>query len=295
MYDQTGAGPEALGWDIGAVGAPTSPSSTPSTARGRRPRTTASSCSRSRSARTRTSQQFSQEFRLTSNNPDSRFDWIAGVYLQERRHQEDRPLHRRELPRQRAPGRQQSAVDAVRREPLGQRRQDRELRGLRADRLQVHRRPEAQRRRALHARQEGRQRQRLRGRDRRSLQPERSAAERDDRRPVPHAGPAASSAADGGQPRDLRRAEPVDLLRRHRLRRPTTRRPGARPRRRRPSSGQSSDTLFLYATVAEGFKGGGFDDTPANIAQAVTPFDPEEATQLRDRLQGRPARQPHAR
>ncbi len=26
-------------------------------------------------------QQFSQEFRLTSNNPDSRLDWIAGVYL----------------------------------------------------------------------------------------------------------------------------------------------------------------------------------------------------------------------
>jgi iron complex outermembrane receptor protein len=29
--------------------------------------------------------------------------------------------------------------------------------------------------------------------------------------------------------------------------------------------------------VAEGFKGGGFDDTPANPAQATTPFDPEEA------------------
>ncbi|HKU13838.1 MAG TPA: TonB-dependent receptor [Steroidobacteraceae bacterium] len=39
-----------------------------------------------------------------------------------------------------------------------------------------------------------------------------------------------------------------------------------------------SDTLFLYTTVAKGFKGGGFDDTPANIAQAVTPFDPEKAT-----------------
>lgn len=39
-----------------------------------------------------------------------------------------------------------------------------------------------------------------------------------------------------------------------------------------------TDELFLYATVAKGFKGGGFDDTPANVAQAITPFDPEEAT-----------------
>jgi iron complex outermembrane receptor protein len=31
-------------------------------------------------------------------------------------------------------------------------------------------------------------------------------------------------------------------------------------------------------TVAKGFKGGGFDDTPANVAQATTPFDPETAT-----------------
>ncbi len=41
---------------------------------------------------------------------------------------------------------------------------------------------------------------------------------------------------------------------------------------------QLTDDLFSYITVAKGFKGGGFDDTPANVAQAVTPFDPEEAT-----------------
>jgi iron complex outermembrane recepter protein len=38
-----------------------------------------------------------------------------------------------------------------------------------------------------------------------------------------------------------------------------------------------NDDLFLYATYSEGFKGGGFDDTPANVAQATTPFDPEKA------------------
>ena len=35
--------------------------------------------------------------------------------------------------------------------------------------------------------------------------------------------------------------------------------------------------IFTYLTYSEGFKGGGFDDTPANPAQATTPFDPEEA------------------
>ena len=35
--------------------------------------------------------------------------------------------------------------------------------------------------------------------------------------------------------------------------------------------------IFTYLTYSEGFKGGGFDDTPANVAQAITPFDPEEA------------------
>lgn len=39
----------------------------------------------------------------------------------------------------------------------------------------------------------------------------------------------------------------------------------------------ANEDLFMYATVAKGFKGGGFDDTPANVAQATTPFDPETA------------------
>ena len=181
-------------------------------------------------------QQFSQEFRLTSNNPDSRLDWIAGVYLKsDDIDKVDRFIGENFLGT-RDPGRQQSAVDAVGREPLGQRRQDRELRGLRADRLQVHRHPEAQRRRALHARQEGRQRQRPRGRDRRSLQPERSAAERDDRRPVPHADRRRRRTATDSPRRASRRTSgsspPAPASRR------TTRRAGARSRRRRPSSGR---------------------------------------------------------
>ena len=39
-----------------------------------------------------------------------------------------------------------------------------------------------------------------------------------------------------------------------------------------------SENTFVYATIAKGFKGGGFDDTPANPAQASTPYNPEEAT-----------------
>jgi iron complex outermembrane recepter protein len=38
---------------------------------------------------------------------------------------------------------------------------------------------------------------------------------------------------------------------------------------------RATDDTFLYATAAKGFKGGGFDDTPANPAQARTPFNPE--------------------
>lgn len=39
-----------------------------------------------------------------------------------------------------------------------------------------------------------------------------------------------------------------------------------------------SDTVFSYVTVARGFKGGGYDDTPANPGQANDPFDPETVT-----------------
>jgi iron complex outermembrane receptor protein len=38
-----------------------------------------------------------------------------------------------------------------------------------------------------------------------------------------------------------------------------------------------ADDVFTYLTYSEGFKGGGFDDTPANIPQATTPFNPEKA------------------
>ena len=89
------------------------------------------------SARTRT---FSSSARNSGSRPTirtaARLDrWRV---LEEGRHQQGRPLHRRELPRQRDSRRQQSAVDVVGREPLGERRQDRELRRFRADRLQVH-------------------------------------------------------------------------------------------------------------------------------------------------------------
>jgi len=37
-----------------------------------------------------------------------------------------------------------------------------------------------------------------------------------------------------------------------------------------------NDSLFMYASYAEGFKGGGFDDTPTSAIAAQIPFDPEE-------------------
>jgi len=41
---------------------------------------------------------------------------------------------------------------------------------------------------------------------------------------------------------------------------------------------KQSDALFLYATVARGFKGGGYDDTPADTATAIKPYNPETVT-----------------
>ena len=43
-------------------------------------------------------------------------------------------------------------------------------------------------------------------------------------------------------------------------------------------SWEASDNLFTYISVASGFKGGGFEDTPANAAGALFAFDPEKAT-----------------
>ncbi len=39
-----------------------------------------------------------------------------------------------------------------------------------------------------------------------------------------------------------------------------------------------SEDVYSYLTYSQGFKGGGFDDTPSNIPQAVRPFNPEKAT-----------------
>jgi iron complex outermembrane receptor protein len=37
-----------------------------------------------------------------------------------------------------------------------------------------------------------------------------------------------------------------------------------------------TDDVYTYLTYAQGFKGGGFDDTPSNPGQATNPFDPEK-------------------
>ena len=43
---------------------------------------------------------------------------------------------------------------------------------------------------------------------------------------------------------------------------------------------QATDDLFFYASYATGFKGGGFDDTPANAVAAQIAFDPEEVENI---------------
>jgi iron complex outermembrane receptor protein len=40
----------------------------------------------------------------------------------------------------------------------------------------------------------------------------------------------------------------------------------------------ASDDLFFYATFSRGYKGGGFEDTPANAAAAMLSYDPETVT-----------------
>jgi iron complex outermembrane receptor protein len=41
---------------------------------------------------------------------------------------------------------------------------------------------------------------------------------------------------------------------------------------------KQSDALFMYGTVARGFKGGGFEDTAATAAAAAQPYNPETVT-----------------
>ncbi len=41
---------------------------------------------------------------------------------------------------------------------------------------------------------------------------------------------------------------------------------------------KQSDALFMYGTVARGFKGGGFEDTAATAAAAAVPYNPETVT-----------------
>ena len=217
VYDQTGAGPEALGWSVAEW---SKYIAWMNAKYGTRPATSnngqflfAQPVGEAIDAKS-----FSQEFRahVEAQRQPLRLD--RRRVLQEGRHREDRPIHRRELPRRRHPGRQQPAVDAERREPLGERGREREHGGLRPGRLQVHRFPQAQRRSALHVGRQERHGQRPRSRYGRPLQPERPAPQRDDGRPVPRPGRHHHPHADGrhGCGR-LRRAQPVDLLGRHRL------------------------------------------------------------------------------
>ncbi len=240
LYDQTGIGPEVLDWSVpgwlayvGYVNA----------LYGTRPATSnngqflfAQPVGEAVEA-----DQFSQEFRFTSNNADSRFDWIAGAYYKsDTIDKTDRFIGENFL----------GAVIPGGNNPLstlsGENRwvnngENDQLRRVRPDRLQVHRRPEAQRRRALYVRREGRQRERPGRGDRRPLQPERPAGERHDRGPVPgsrrHDHPDAHRRHRGGH---LRRAQPVDLRRGHGLRDAVLGEVVARRRRRPSSNGRST-------------------------------------------------------
>lgn len=82
MYDQTGLGPEALGWSVAEwqkYVAWVAVNRTPGTAANGLFLFAEPVAENSRI------KQFSQEFRLTSNNPDSKVDWIAGAYLKKDR------------------------------------------------------------------------------------------------------------------------------------------------------------------------------------------------------------------
>ena len=80
LYDQTGAGPEALGWDIPrwqaytAFVAATKPAGNTSNGLFLFAEPVAEKTG---------VKQFSQEFRLTSTNTDSSLDWIAGLYYKQ--------------------------------------------------------------------------------------------------------------------------------------------------------------------------------------------------------------------
>ncbi len=78
LYDQTGAGPEALGWSLAEWAKYTA-----FTAANKPAGSGANGLFLFAEPVGENSKikQFSQEFRLTSTNPDSKVDWIAGVFL----------------------------------------------------------------------------------------------------------------------------------------------------------------------------------------------------------------------
>ena len=80
LYDQTGAGPEALGWSITRW---QEYIAFMNTKYGTRPATSNNGQFLFANPITEAvdATQFSQEFRITSDNPESRLDWIAGAYF----------------------------------------------------------------------------------------------------------------------------------------------------------------------------------------------------------------------